>query len=104
MPVDVRFTTGDRRAVTLRWAGTRSEGTLAIESAQPLVRVEVDPERWVLEEERRDNVWEGTAVALSSGAPPSLLPFGLGLLGFGLSLLVGLGGRGWPNRRTRVQL
>ena len=103
MPVDVRFTMDDGRAVTLRWAGTRPEGTLAIEGAQPLARVEVDPERWVLEEERRDNVWEGRTVALSSSAPPSSLLLGLGLLSF-LSLLVGVGGGGRPNRRTRVQL
>ncbi len=69
MPVDVRFVGADGSEQTLRWDGQSAEGTLTLESAQPLVRVEIDPEHWVLEENRENNVWMARQASLPSGLP-----------------------------------
>ena len=69
MPVDVRFVGADGSEQMLRWDGQSAEGTLTLESAQPLVRVEIDPRHWVLEENRENNVWIARQASLPGGLP-----------------------------------
>jgi hypothetical protein len=74
MPVDVTFTTADGGAQSFRWDGLTSENSFVYQGTSPLVRVEIDPEHEVLEENRENNVWAGRQAGL-----PLVLSLGLAL-------------------------
>jgi hypothetical protein len=81
MPVDVRFVKADGSEQMLRWDGQSAEDTFTLESVRPLVRVELDPQRWVLEENRENNVWANAQARLLWEVPALVL----------LAVLLGLG-------------
>jgi hypothetical protein len=64
MPVEVAFTTADGGRQSFRWDGLSAERSFVYEGTAPLVRVEIDPEHKVLEENRENNVWAGWQAGL----------------------------------------
>ncbi len=89
MPVDVAFTTADGGVQTLRWDGIPPEFTFEFTTAAPLVAVEIDPYRRVLEEDREDNVWGGSQTSQRSDFPLWVV---LVLIALGLARRTVLGG------------
>lgn len=76
-PIDVRLSFADGASRTVRWSGREDWVRIPVASTSELVRAEVDPERRVLLDERRDNdaigkrthrvaprVWETSAFLL----------------------------------------
>ena len=89
MPVDVAFTTADGNTQTLRWDGLDSAYTFEFATGEPLESVVMDPERWLLEEDREDNRW---VAGIAAGTDPlGLGPGGQrGALGLGIFLVVAI--------------
>lgn len=99
MPVDVAFTTVGGDVQTLRWDGVAPEFTWEWITTEPLVSVEIDPQRRVLEEDRADNLWRSRATATLPGSSSWVL---VGLSAVALCrLLPSLADQGRARARAR---